>query len=231
MINQTGTQRNNRNILPELNSDSIYSIYDDYSNGDLTDGNVDGTNPILGGARVMRHTQGEDVISNGILEVTNQDNISTKYNLYYSTASVLPSLMGWVFTYPAGLFMVGITDLSTGTDYGRPEEALLITPAQALQKRVSNSNSNLGLTFASVGQKVGWVCRLSTGPIMTWYQQVEGEAGYSLLTSYSVGASGSPFYMSCAWHSVSSTPFQIHKWRYVAKDYTSLGQLNTLFPL
>lgn len=230
MISQTRLLRESSNKIPKLNPLDLYSIYDDFSNGDLLTGSVDGSLDIKGNTRTVRDVDSAISIEDSILNLLTTNTAARRCNIKINKdlSSSSNVMINCVFKRTASShFVFGFTDEEDPLEYYLPSDGLIIAIDDALYKRAARSDTALGTDFSNDDEKVSWVFHFNT-TTLSWYEKTTGI--YSLIDSFAVSPS-SPFYISLAVHSASPNAIEVYSLSAVETAYQSIGQLETLFPL
>lgn len=227
MLSQIKTLRESLPKTPIVNPLDLYSVYDDYSNGDLALGSFAGTD-LKGSNRAKIENTNALEIADSVLEVSNTTGNAALYNSSVLQALSYPCMAHISFNLLATyeLFWGVTNDISVRY---RPKDGLRLN-GTTWHKRVADSESTLSLTFDDYGERVGIVLVLPGDDTISFYYKNQTSI-YSELASFAVTDYVVGFYVGASYRVFGATPGVIYKMSAVETAYQSIGQLEALFPL
>lgn len=223
-LNQS-RQTKQLNSTPRINPLDLFSVYDDFSNGDLEAGNLEGTFDLKNNPRDVVDSNDKLYIQDSILQIKNSDVSSTKYIITYGEYT-LPILLNYVTDYQSqsGFLHIGFAS-SPAT---RPSYGIRIPSNNTIYKWENNVATSLGIS-AVINEKVSYVLSIDSGGSCTLYNKTPATL-YSSVATFSLSGYTTK-YFGASFTNANSTPHLFYSIKLKEADFQSIGQLETLFPL
>ena len=226
MLSQIKTLRESLPKTPIVNPLDLYSVYDDFSNGDLSLGSYAGTD-LLGNTRLKKEAVPAFSIVDSVLNVSNVTTVTSAFNLSYNITLSFPCLINVVFNIDSGEgIYLGLTN-NIGSHYLPREALFILSTSDTYYTRKNLVDTNTTDSFPNFGTKTSWVIACTSGS-MTAYEKTDSI--YSELYTWTTTAyTDNTFYASVAFR--SNTSDTVNRIAVAETAYQSVGQLEALFPL
>lgn len=231
---QTKVLRTGTNLIPRLNPNSLLTINDDFSNGELPAGSINGTLSSDGiNTRHVRDLNTLITLQSKRIELANSAVNLNRFNIAWFSGTntlTLPAILNVVvYKQDSAYFHFGFTDLSVPAEYWNPNYGIRIDNAELVSKRVASVNTSLS-TSITANILYSLVLAIDASSSALYFEKT-GSGLYTFKKSFSLSGHGSLIYPSVALTNASANAMYIEKFRMYKGSYESVAQLEALFPL